>query len=62
MLGILASSVFFFFPGQISPNFDLKNMISTYAKDFSKKKYGPNSPDFKDFKKPKSPDFYENFQ
>jgi hypothetical protein len=36
-------------------------MISTYPKDFSKKKYGPNSPDFKDFKKFKSPDFYENF-
>jgi hypothetical protein len=28
--------------GQISPNFDLKNMISTYTKDFS-------SLDFKDF-------------
>jgi hypothetical protein len=28
-----------FFPfGKISPNFDLKNMISTYTKDFSREK------------------------
>jgi hypothetical protein len=33
-----------------------------YTKDFSKKIYGPNSPDFKDLKKSKSPDFYEKFQ
>jgi hypothetical protein len=29
-------SVFF---GEISPNFYLKNIISTYAKDFSRKKW-----------------------
>jgi hypothetical protein len=29
------SSVFLSFLGEISPNFVLKNMISTYAKDFS---------------------------
>jgi hypothetical protein len=28
-------------------NFDLKNMISFYARDFSRKK-NPNSPDFED--------------
>jgi hypothetical protein len=32
-------AVFFFLGGEeISPNFDLKNKISTYTKDFSKKK------------------------
>jgi hypothetical protein len=31
---------------KILPNFNLKNMISTYLKDFSIKK-SPNSPDFK---------------
>jgi hypothetical protein len=33
---ILTDSVFFLFSffGEISPNFDQKNMISTYAKDF----------------------------
>jgi len=31
---------------EISPNFDLNNMISNYAKDFSLKKKVPNSPDF----------------
>jgi hypothetical protein len=43
----------FFFAGQISPNFHLNfDMISTCTNlDFSKKKYGPNSPDFKDLKK-----------
>jgi hypothetical protein len=34
------------FWGEISPNFDLNNMISNYAKDFSRKKKVPNSPDF----------------
>ncbi len=37
-------SVCLFF-GEILPNFDLKNMISTYTKDFARKN-GPNSPDF----------------
>jgi hypothetical protein len=35
------------------PNFDLKNMILTYAKEFSWKKNGPNSPYF---------DFFPNHQ
>jgi hypothetical protein len=40
---------FCFGKGAISPNLDLKNMISTYAKDFfSMEKNGPNSPDFKE--------------
>jgi len=34
----LCPSVFFFF-GEILPNFDLKNMISTYTKDFPPKKW-----------------------
>jgi len=40
---------FFFFAlgGEISPNFDLKNMSSTYTKDFSwGEKKELNSPDF----------------
>ncbi len=47
--------------GRISPNFDLKNMISTYTKDFPREKYGPNSPDFRE-NQSKSPDFYDKFQ
>jgi hypothetical protein len=31
----IGSSSFFFFGAKILPNFDLKNMISMYAKDFS---------------------------
>jgi hypothetical protein len=31
---------------KVLPNFDLKNMILTYKKDFSRKN-GPNLPDFK---------------
>jgi hypothetical protein len=42
------------FTGEFSPNFDLKNMISPYTKDFSWKK-NPNSPDFKEY-------FFENRQ
>jgi hypothetical protein len=34
------------FNGKVLPNFDLKNMISTYTKDFSWGKNGPNLPDF----------------
>jgi hypothetical protein len=34
--------------GDISPNFDLENMISTYTKDFSWKKNDLNSPDFEE--------------
>jgi hypothetical protein len=34
------------FWGEISPNFDLNNMISNYAKDFSWRKKVPYSPDF----------------
>jgi hypothetical protein len=40
----------FLFTGVFSPNFDLKNMISTYTKDFLwEKKNPPNSPDFEEF-------------
>jgi hypothetical protein len=35
------------FTGKFSPNFNVKNMISTYTKDFSWEKSGPNSPNFK---------------
>jgi hypothetical protein len=36
------------FIGEFSPNFDLKNMISTYRKDFSLvKKWSKNSPVYK---------------
>jgi uncharacterized membrane protein len=35
-----------FFGGEVSPNFDLKNMISTYRKDFSMEKNGPNTQNF----------------
>jgi hypothetical protein len=40
-----------YFTGEFSPNFDLKNMISTYTKDFSMEKKCPNSPES-----------YDNFQ
>jgi hypothetical protein len=43
-----SSPTSFFSFGEISPNFDLQNMISTYTKDFPCKKDGPNSPDFYD--------------
>jgi len=43
------------FTGEFSPNFDLKNMISTSTKDFSPKKKDLNSPE-------KLPDFYDKFQ
>jgi len=35
---LTTESVFVCFLGQISPNFDLKNMVSTYTKDFNKLK------------------------
>jgi hypothetical protein len=41
------SSVSFIFWGA---NFHLKNMVSTYTKDFSWKRNGSNSPDFKNNK------------
>jgi len=45
---------------KISPNFDLKNMILTYIKDFPWKKDDPNSLDF--FKKVSRPsDIYDKF-
>ncbi len=47
--------------GEFSPNFDLKNMISTYTKDFSWKKKRPKFADFEDVFN-KSPDFYNKFQ
>jgi hypothetical protein len=56
----------------ISPNFDLKNLISTYIKNFHRK-YDPNLLDFKKKKRKrkkrkekkgvsKLPDFYDKFQ
>jgi len=35
--------------GQLSPKFDLKNMISTYIMGFFMVKSEPNSPDYEDF-------------
>jgi hypothetical protein len=53
----------FFYFGEISPNFDLKNMISTYTKDFSREKKTPKFAKFaKKKSKSKSPDFYNKFQ
>ncbi len=53
----------FSFFGEISPNFDLKNMVLTYKgqqKEFFHGKNGPNSPDFKEEKKKNSklPDLF----
>jgi len=49
-------SVKFFFKkktsGGITPNFDLKNVISTYTKEFYLKKNGPNSSNFEGKKIP----------
>jgi hypothetical protein len=47
--------------GEFSPNFDPKNMISTYSKDFLWKKW-PKFTRFWDFFFYKSPDFCDNFQ
>jgi hypothetical protein len=44
---LMASSLFFF--GEISPNFDLKNMISNYTKGFPRKKW-PNLARFQEIK------------
>jgi len=52
---------FFLSFGEISPNFDLKNMISTYTKDFSWKKMTQISQISKK-KKSKSPDFNDEYQ
>jgi hypothetical protein len=54
-------SDFFIFLGEISPNFNLKNMISTYAKDFAWKKM-TQIHQIKNKIKSKSPDFYDKFQ
>jgi hypothetical protein len=46
------------------PNFNLKNIISTYTMDFSWKN-GPNPPGLEKklkIKSSKSPDFYDKFQ
>jgi len=51
----------FFKGGKISPNFDLKYIISSYIKVFPWKKKNPNSLDFEE-KKFKSPDFCDKFQ
>jgi hypothetical protein len=47
---LLGKQQCFFFCGEISPNFDLQNMISTCTKDFSWKKNDPYSPDFEKIK------------
>jgi hypothetical protein len=55
----IPSRVFFFF-GEISPNFDLKNMILSYTNEFPWKKW----PKFARFPKrnSKSSDFYDKFR
>ncbi len=53
--------IFFFFGGEISTNFNLKNMISTYAKDFAWK-IMTQIYQIKNKIKSKSPDFYNKFQ
>jgi hypothetical protein len=55
----LASSVCFF--GKISPNFDLKNMISTYTEDFPWKKW-PKFARFSNKKVSWLPYFDDKFQ
>jgi hypothetical protein len=42
---LFLASVFYNFLGEIPSNFDLRNVISAYKKDFSWTN-GPNSPDF----------------
>jgi len=53
--------VFFFKLGEILSNFDLKNVISAYKKDFSWTN-GPNSPDFQEKKIQNISDSYDKFQ
>jgi hypothetical protein len=57
------------FTGEFSPNFDLKKKsdFDLYKGFFmkqkgQKKKTPPNSPDFQEFLKIKSPDFHDKFQ
>jgi hypothetical protein len=54
------------FTGEFSPNFDLKNLISTYTKDFSwGKKKKKKTAKFTRFSRVfliKSPDFHDKFQ
>jgi hypothetical protein len=50
-----------FFNGQFSPNFDLKNMISSYTKEFFMEKMTQIRLEISKRKKFKSPDFYETF-
>ncbi len=57
-----------FFGGKISPNFDLKNMVSTYTKDFNKfkKLHGKKMAEIRQISTQKkfqiSPEFYDKFQ
>jgi hypothetical protein len=55
---------FFFFFGETLPNFDLKNLISTYLlyKGFFIEKNGPKFTRFQRKIKSKSPYFYDKFQ
>ncbi len=58
---IVASSISF--TGEFLPNFNLKNTISTYAKDFfSHEEKSPNFSDFKEKKNPNFQNFYDRFQ
>jgi len=50
-----------FFTGELSPDFDLKNIILTYTKDFSWKKMAQIRQISKIKKIPKSPDFNNKF-
>jgi hypothetical protein len=49
------------FTGKFSPNFELKNMVSTYTKEFFMKKKSKISRFWKK-KNSKSQDFYDMFQ
>jgi hypothetical protein len=49
------------FTGKFSPNFDLKNMITTYTKEFSQEKW-PKFARFLNNFFPKLPESYDDFQ
>jgi len=51
-LVLVVTSVFSFVRGEISPNFDLKNMISTYKQRIFHGKNGQNLQNFEEIKFP----------
>jgi len=59
-LNIFMDDSVFLWGGEISPNFNLKNMISSCTKDFHGK-IGLNLPDFEE-KKSNCEIFYDKFQ